>query len=132
MTCGDLLRMGGDDSRLLDPSPSVVGGSGAGNFAASPLRAGEGVPANRVANYETGAPAGSDESTMTDDTPVITPDDLPDSGGEIIESGTFDCPCGADPDCNICFLDEKGLKVVTHLRCRACGRVTPFWVEEGE
>jgi len=69
---------------------------------------------------------------MPDPRPIITPDDLPGHDREIVHCGTFDCPCGADPDCNICFLDEEGLKVVTHLRCRACGRVTPFWVEEEE
>ena len=59
---------------------------------------------------------------------IVTPQDLKDVG-EIVHAGTFDCQCGCDPDINICFLDEEGMKKVTHLRCQACGELRPFWLD---
>lgn len=59
---------------------------------------------------------------------VITPDDL--ECGEIVEAGSYECPCGCDPDSNIVFLDAEGMKKVTHLKCRECGAIKPFWDSE--
>lgn len=56
---------------------------------------------------------------------IVTPDDL--EGGEIVHAGTYDCPCGCDPDTNHNFIDKDGMSKVTHLKCRACGRLKPFW-----
>jgi len=61
---------------------------------------------------------------------IVTPDDL--ECGEIVHSGSFDCTCGCDLDKNICFLDSEGMKKVTHLKCRACGKLTPFYLDSGE
>lgn len=61
---------------------------------------------------------------------IITPDDL--DCGEIYHCGSFNCDCGCDTDTNIGFLDLEGMKKVTHLKCRACGKLYPFWLNEGD
>lgn len=56
---------------------------------------------------------------------IVTPDDL--ECGMVEIAGTYDCPCGCDPDENHNFVDIDGIAKVTHLKCRSCGRLKPFW-----
>jgi len=61
---------------------------------------------------------------------VVTPNDL-DDVGVIVHAGGWSCPCGADVDDNLNFLDAEGMKKVTHLQCSQCGRLAPFWDATG-